>query len=228
MADPLTQLSKGWLPLVITIAACLALLVAIELLSRQGRLKMEAGRKLAHVGGGIIMLPSAWLFQSHWPLLVMAVLFTGMLLAAKRMKLLVPLHPSPSRTLGTVVYPVGIYLAYLLSQGEVPTYLIAILIMTLADTAAAVVGGRFGTTGWIICGSVRTPQGSLAFALVALMVTAGVLGFAGGLPGWQTLALAGTISAALSIVEALSPNGLDNLTVPVAAALFINAFFGAT
>jgi phytol kinase len=129
--------------------------------------------------------------------------------------------------LGTVYFPIAfagiIYLFW-----EQPILIVASLMpMTWGDAQASLVGQRVGHHRYTIWGRTRTVEGSLAMLLwswittfLALFLMPIALGLA--VPNWLVVLIeAGIVALACTVVEGLSPLGVDNLTVPAAAALVL-------
>ncbi|TFH28331.1 MAG: hypothetical protein E4G98_05430 [Promethearchaeota archaeon] len=108
----------------------------------------------------------------------------------------------------------------------------SILIMMFADSAAAIVGRKYGThhitIPWV--GSKRTVEGSLTFLLVALILSFLSFGFFGYiLPGNSMILNLEQIfifSVSLSLIstglELLSPSKYDDLIIPLGSTLLIS------
>jgi len=125
--------------------------------------------------------------------------------------------------LGTIYFPLSFaILAFLLWDRRV-MLVAALMPMTWGDALAAVVGRRWGRRRFLVPGGARSLEGSLTFFLVAWVVTALPLAllpgsqFAGGDALWAAL----EVAAATALVEAVSPWGVDNLTVPAVSALVL-------
>jgi phytol kinase len=199
-----------------------ALFGAMELVRVRWRPEGETTRKVAHVLGGCIALLLPVAFESRWPVLLLAAGFTVVLAITARLGQLDSIHGVSRRTVGAILFPAGIAMAFLLAGNELPQYVIAILALTFGDTAAAVVGGTWGRHRFVVWGTVRSIEGSVA-ALCTCAVIAGSVQASGGEMASVPLValLVGTVVAA---VEAVSPRGTDNLTIPIAA---LAALWGA-
>jgi phytol kinase len=201
-------------------AAYLALFGGAELLRLRLHLDGEVTRPIVHVAAGLLALTLPMLFDEPWPVIALGVSFVALMLGSQRLGLLRSIHGVRRRTAGAHVYPLGIMLAFIVSGGAWPSYPIAVLALAFGDAAAGVVGRRLGRHTFELLGTVRTVEGSLTAFGVAGAVAAAVL-LSGGVPGAAALLLAGVIGTTVLVVEALSPRGLDNLTIPVAVvALF--------
>ena len=166
-------------------------------------LPAEARRKLVHVAMGLVTFTFPWLFASAWPVLLLGVLALGWfgavsLSAALHARFGAALGERGSR--GAFWFVCGVALTFVLSDGDAAAYGVAILVLTLADAAAALVGKRFGRTR-------KSFEGSTAFFVVAFLVSAAAL---------QAYITALAVALAATVVEAAFGNGVDNLLVPLA------------
>lgn len=112
----------------------------------------------------------------------------------------------------------------------------AALVLGLADAVGEPIGSRFGRRRYVVpdvLGSApreRSWEGSLAVALVASLVVfisfAPLTGLGTGSPAIFVnllfLMIALFVGVFVSVVEAWTPHGLDNLTIPVCAAVLLN------
>jgi len=192
-------------------AAWLLLLALIELLDRKWHIDAEHSRKLAHVGGGLI----GYLFSTHWPMLLLATVFSVFLLLSRRLHLLGSLHLASRKSLGDVIYPWGLYLPFLLAEGNALLYQIPVLVLAIGDTSAALVGQRYGRVRYRIMGNTRSLEGSLAFAVTAFAAILIPLLLSGHVQSLELVGFVGVIAIAVAAIEAICPRGWDNLFIPV-------------
>ena len=136
--------------------------------------------------------------------------------------------PKRRRSRGACLYDAGrashgelyfvVALVALLLLAETPVgYVIPLMILTLADAAAAVVGRALpaGRLGGPAAG--KTLSGSLAFLVVAFLVTGVALIVLTNLDIAAVLWTSAGVAAVTCLCEAVSRRGLDNLLVPMAA-----------
>ena len=225
LGNPWPDVSASWAGLGLISVLTTVLLVASEVLHRGGA-SLEFSRKFAHVGGALVATALPWAFDSHWPVLVLALAFAAVFLVSRRLHVLVFLYESERNSLGDLVFPMGVYAAFFLSRGDPLVFLIAVLIVGLSDTSAALAGRRYGRHGFRLLGSQRSFEGSLAFFVTALGVTVSVL--LAGSDAASAYALAvGVLCAAVGAgVEAISPKGLDNVLVPAAIVVTLTSWVG--
>lgn len=117
--------------------------------------------------------------------------------------------------LGTVYYAVSLLILALITFGPLQSPVIGgvgILVMGYGDGLAAVVGTRWPKGAYHLWGSEKTITGSLTMLVVSFLVTTILLG-ATGQP--QVLMPALVVAGLATVLEAATPLGLDNLTVPL-------------
>lgn len=214
------------------IVGCLVLLIlsmaALSAWRRRRRVSPEVVRKILHVEMGLVASAAPWAFDALWPVLVLAGLaalwfraaesygplsrrFRGALGAARR-----------RRSRGEFFFVGGILAAYVLSRGEPVYYCSAVAALTLADTAAALVGGQLGRHTY---GAARkTLEGSGAFLAVAFVCIAACVALLSADPAAPNLAPAATAAVTATLLEAGSRGGADNLLVPVGVVAVLRAF----
>jgi phytol kinase len=182
-------------------------LLLIELASRYVGLRPELARKLVHAGSSLAVVAMVWLVS----LPVVAAIAAGFLvlmLSLRRIRFWQAVYRVKRHSWGEVVFPLAVSVTALVAP-SVPAFVVAVLVMGLADTAAAAIGGWLkspalpGTKG-------KTVAGTAACLVVALAVCAG--GVMLGVGTWPLAVAAAVLAAA---AEALTPYGLDNLTVPL-------------
>lgn len=100
---------------------------------------------------------------------------------------------------------------------------VAVMAWGFGDAAAALVGKKFGRRKIQhprIAGT-KTVEGTLAMVVVAGLSIFLTLLIYAGRPWYVSIVVAALVAPVCSIVELLSPNGMDTLTVPLSAAFAI-------
>jgi phytol kinase len=199
----------------------------VDLARRRCALSPESTRKLLHVAIGLLLCPLPWLFTHIWPVAVLCALYAALLLAR---------HLSPGldrniapvifgvgrRSIGDLLFPVAVLLLFTFSRHDPPAYLAAMLTLTLADTAAAVVGARYAQFPYTTpAGATKSLEGSTAFAAVTFAATHLSLLLCTDIGRLESVLIALTLAAVLTVIEALSSAGLDNLLVPLGTLLLL-------
>ncbi|HEY0008938.1 MAG TPA: hypothetical protein VGB55_09455 [Tepidisphaeraceae bacterium] len=216
----------GILLVVGTISGLFAALKAIE---RWLRPPAELTRKLVHVGTGSIVLTFPWLFDRQWPVLLMSGLAAVMLLATKivpRLRDGVGTLVTGVRrpTLGEVYFPVSVALLFWLSDRDKILYCVPMLIMTLADMAAALIGVAYGRVRYVTSEGLKSAEGSIAFFAIAFLSVHVPLLLFTGVDRAESLLIAVIIGVLSMLLEAIAWRGLDNLLIPLGAFFFLELY----
>lgn len=223
IGEPMSELTASLPNMALIGTVTLALLALVELLERTMRLNAEYTRKVAHVGAGAIYYFAPLLFSTHWPVLCLAIGFTSVFVLSRHFSFLTSLHPASRHSIGELIYPGSIYLVFLLAEGNSLLFRIPVLVLTISDTSAALVGQRFGRLRFQVMGGTRSLEGSLAFATTAFLVVLVPLLISTSVEGLQAMVLAVGIAIAVAIIEAISPKGIDNFSIPVATLFLLDS-----
>lgn len=200
-----------------------------EFLRRTGAFSPEQSRKLLHIGGCATALLFPVLFHSHWTVLAICGGFFLLILWLSRRGALHAVNDVERRSYGGILHPVALYLCYLLAtfyDHGFAFYEIAILVLALSDTAAALVGERYGRLRYRVDGEdYRSLEGSFFFFLVTYALVQHILLLFLKMPPLEASVLAFMIGAIVTLFESVSLGGADNLAIPIAvmAILIKNA-----
>ena len=102
-------------------------------------------------------------------------------------------------------------------------YCIPMMLLTLADSAAALVGTAWGRHRYLTMGDYKTLEGSAAFFVVAFACIAIPLAWFTPASNPESMAVAALIAFAVTVLEAAVGGGFDNLLVPLGAFAAIKA-----
>jgi phytol kinase len=210
------------LALVLSVSYFAALLVALEVGRRWLGLPPDFARRALFLGLSVWPIAATELFTS-WKWSVLPPLgLAAVDYLSYRYELLPALERSGEATLGTVWLPLS--MAILLASFWRPGFLpegahvvaAALIASTWGDALAWFSGQRYGTRRYRFWGHDRTMEGSLAFFFSATVASTLVLFGLAGMDLHQSLAFAMITATVGSGVEAVSAQGTDNLTVPLA------------
>lgn len=199
------------------VSAVLSLiLVSIELLHKYRYIHGEYGRKMIHISFGLI-LASLPIFASRMEIAVVCLfLFVGSV-GMRVLKTVQAPFEVTRWTIGGHVYPISIGLTAAFFT-DVRVYMIAVLHLALADGAAAVVGKLLGKKYYHLFGASKTYIGSSAFFGTSFLIFLSFLAVTGAIsPINISMIIAG--ASILTLVEGSVGIGLDNLAVPLTAAV---------
>jgi len=185
-------------------------------------LTQELRRKALHVSVGLTALAFPALFTETWMIVIaLGLILTWMAtvrwIAPLKVRFGGVLHDTDRKSHGEMYFALALALLLITSAGEPLHYVIPVLILTLADAAAAIVGqawpiGRIGGLA-----ADKTRSGCAAFFIVAYLTTVTVLSVASPLAPLAAIAVALVVAATTCIAETLSHRGIDNIVVPLVA-----------
>jgi len=201
------------------------------LLMRRHVLGASAARKVIHIG------------VAHWWLIAMATMgdawvasigpasFIAINALALRFRLLPAMDEgADKRNLGTVYFPISLLvLVNLCWRGVMPAWVggIAVLVLGWGDGLAALVGERNGAHGARIWGGRKSAAGTIVMFAASFIVTLAFTLIFNSRHGalLPAIGVSSVIATAATVVELFTPFGIDNLTVPLAAAALYAGVF---
>ena len=205
----------------------LVVLIAIsELLHRRFKFKPEQSRKFLHVSGGLMCLLFPSIFTSHWWLLVLATVAFIILLITYKRKMLPSVHQTKRYSLGSVLFPIPVYLCFAFAEWQQNSlfYYIPISLLAIADTSAEIGGNLWGHLTKKFFGGQKTLAGTLCFLFTSFIVCFIWLNIVSLFPVQETLKIISIISVSTAIAETITLHGWDNLSVPVVAVAMLWIF----
>jgi phytol kinase len=137
---------------------------------------------------------------------------------------LASLHAVGRRSCGDVALPLAAAACFALTRGRPAVHVAALLVLAVSDALAAGVGQLAGRCRYRVLGSVRSLEGSAAFTVSAFPVIALALACGEGRGLLDVAWRAAGAALLASGLEALTPFGLDNLSVPLGVVAALLAF----
>ena len=186
----------------------LGVLFLIEYITRKNNYSREITRRLAHVLSGLFAIITGFILEPR-VFTTFVVIFLVIITLSYRGKFFSSIHNVKRKTYGEILLPMGILLAFIVSDGATPLYLASVLILALSDPLAGIIGSMMQR---------KSKYGSLTFFISALIILAIVF------DGNQILVLI-SIAIVITGVERISSLGTDNLTIPLVSALLLRFLF---
>lgn len=197
----------------LTAAALLGLFAVAQRFWRRGA-STEATRLGVHVAGASAAATFP-LYLALPDVVFLGMSFTGFLAVTWARGWIRSVHGVRRPTVGALVFPGGLTGAALLTWSHPAAYSFGALVLALADPAAHLIGHDMRSWSWSVPGGTKSTAGSVAFFAVALILAC-LFGRA-----WGTTALFPVVLVCflLTALEGALGYGLDNLPVPIAAAM---------
>lgn len=196
-----------------------SLLGLCELWRVLGNPKPESTRKLAHLGSGAGCLALPFLVHSVWVALALALSLSLLFALSQKFKLLKSLHAVDRKSRGSEYYPLAIFLVFVVASDQPAIYIAAVLVLAIGDAFAALIGIRYGTIRYEVEDSQKSLEGSLAFLVISFLAIHLPLLLLTDLPRAHCVLSALLVATLVTMFEAVSLGGTDNLFVPVAVAV---------
>ena len=242
-ALPVVPLRPGaampaWVGIALVLALLGALLAGLRWYQRRADPHPEWVRKLLHVGMGLVPLTFPWLFAEPWPVLLLAALAGAGLLTLRRVARLKEglghvVGDVARASWGELYFPLAVALVFLLSwRAEVSPgrrvllYEVPMLVLTLADASAALVGIRYGRHRFRTPDGQKSAEGSVAFFLAACGCIHTPLLLCGDIGRAETLLIAVVLALLATMFEAVAWHGLDNLLLPLVVHEVLARYLG--
>ncbi len=200
--------------------------IAVVLISSKliGESNKEASRKYIH-----IMLSNWWIiailfFDNVYFAIIGPLLFIIINSISYKYNLIKTMERDESEKdgFGTIYYAVTLFLVAILTFGVFPEYkgiygpligLAGVAVMGYSDGFAAIVGKSIKSPSYKIGTTKKTLAGSITMLAITFIILSGFLVYV-KVPYWYFKAA--IISVIVTIIEAISIKGTDNLTVPLA------------
>ena len=220
LSDVVSALAAStWLAMGAAMAAFLLLFVTLQAAAQSMSARPETTRKLLHIGSGLLTLPFPFLFHEIWPVVLLTgtsalIVSAASFVPAVRARFGGVASRVDRTTFGEIYFPLAVALLFMLTLGRDPLlFVIPVLVLTLADTASAVIGTRHGRTRY--SGGKKSLEGSAAFAIVAFVAVLAPLLAWNAASLAESLLVAATLSLLVMLLEGSVSRGRDNLVVPL-------------
>ena len=219
-----------WLGIALELALLASLMAGLTLYQRWYPLAPETSRKLFHIGGGLTTLTFPWVFTNSWPIILLALITIPSLLVLKYIHTFkgnfgTVLYRIDRKSFGEIYFPLSICLLFVIVGTHPLLFIIPVLILTLADPMAAIIGDHYGRLRYLTIKGQKSIEGSAAFFLVAFFCIYVPLLLFANTGRIEDMFSATLVALLVMLVEAISWNGLDNLLIPLASYFLLLLVF---
>ncbi len=211
-----------------------------EFLYHKLKLPVEVTRKFVHVFTGFICLTFPFYLGSHWSVLILTISFLLLLIISMKFNFLKSINAVDRKTGGSFLFPIVIYITYwaysifglgystgtdlpiqehfslegILSNPFTVFYYLPILILSICDPLAALIGRNWPKGKYHILGHQKTLSGSFAFFISAFLLSF-IFSISLSPTASMGVLIALTIAFVSTIAEGISQKGIDNVLIPV-------------
>lgn len=217
---------SGGLAITLVLTMPLALLI---LLGSKALLAPELARKALHICIGLVAASFPWIFSDAKQVWLVVALLTLGFLALRRVKVLKnflgnSIYSIGRKSYGELCFPVAIGILYTLAEDNKLLYLLPLMIVTFADSLAALAGLYYGRRRYQSPDGRKTIEGSLVMFLVSIGCAFVALKLQTSMSTHALLMVAFNLASMVTLVEAISWRGIDNLMIPLAAYYLLQAY----
>jgi dolichol kinase len=209
------------------IVGMLSLMGGVRYLGRRYAIGPETQRKLVHVATGTAALFFPLLFTNALPVFLLIGAAVVLMLALRSSALASVggvLHEVKRESWGEIYLALAIAFTFFRGLGEPILYVLPLLVITLSDTASALVGTTYGKRRFTVEDGSKSLEGVVAFFVVTWLVALVTLLLLTDATRVNVVLLSFLVAAFCALVEADSWRGLDNLFVPVGAHLLLQQY----
>jgi len=216
-------MSRDTIALLASFVYVFAAIGIAEALRKWRGYSVEFTRKFIHIAVGMWAYGTVLLFEHRTFAIIPPLAFVAINGFSYWQGTFKAMETGEKGQLGTIYFPIS-FVALVWLLWDHPHLMVASLMpMTWGDALAAIVGRRIGQRRYTVAGSTRSLEGSVVMFLASWVATLVPLGMLAPAP--LDLVTAVGVAAATAfgamIVEAVSPWGVDNLTVPAVSALVL-------
>ena len=219
-------MTNPWLGLALVLATFGALLAIFSLIGHL--LQPEVLRKGLHISLGLTALSFPWLFAEPWPVFLLSAgsvaaflgVRSGLPLLRRLAESLASIHRV---SIGEFCFIGATCVVFVIAADDPVLYCIPMLVLTLADSAAALVGIAYGRHRYATWDDYKTLEGSAAFFAVAAVCIYVPLVLFTKASAAESAGVAILVAMATTVLEASMGRGFDNVVVPLGALAAIKA-----
>jgi dolichol kinase len=218
---------QDYTALILSFVYIFGVIALAELLRRLGHRPLEFTRKFVHIGVGMWVIGTVFLFETWYLALIPPASFVIINTISYLMGTFRAMESEDRANLGTIYFPIA-FGAVVYCFWSQPVLMVASMMpLTWGDAMAAIFGRRYGHYHYTVKGRTRSLEGSIAMLFWSWITTSlalFVMPYLLDKPliNWMlALIYGGVVALVCTLVEAFSPWGIDNLTVPAAAGLIL-------
>ena len=208
------------LGIVVSITFVFLIIGISSLLTKFNLLTNEGSRKFIHVGVSNWWIIAMIFFDNNIYAAIVPALFVIINYISYKKQVFKAMERDGSKNdLGTVYFAISLFILAIITFKNVEfSYIgaLGILIMGYGDGFAAIIGGKYGKNKFKILGNEKSVEGSLAMFLFSFIVSLVILSIFNPM---NAILLSLILALVSTILEAFSPYGFDNLTVPLGTSL---------
>ncbi len=211
----------NWLGIIISYLYIGIIIAGAKLFEKRGE---EASRKFIHIMLGNWWFIAMYFFTNVWFAIFVPITFVIINYVSYKQDLIKVMERKNQDGLGTVYYAVSLFILAIVSFGiyQKPILgLIPNLIMAYGDGFATVVGKCIKSKTYKVGETKKSIAGSITMFMISLIFITIFLTTRYTFELWQIVLIGIVMSGIVTIIEAISVKGIDNISVPVSMLVML-------
>jgi phytol kinase len=211
------------------LACAVGMLLVLRFYRKWAAPDAEWIRKLAHIGTGLLSIALPWIFSATLPIFIICGVSIALLLTMRyaplvKKQLSGVLHDVSRQSWGELYFPLSVAALAQVAHGDKLLYAVPLLVLTLADTVAALTGAEYGKHGYAATGATKSVEGSIAFFCAAFFSVNVALVVFTEVGRIETLLISLDIALIVMLLEAIAWRGLDNIFIPLGVFILLKLY----
>ena len=201
------------------VVSAFAVIFAIaELWRHWRRPPVEVTRKFVHAAAGAVALTLGWLVDDLITMALLCAGFAAVLGITQARGWLNSIHGVERTSMGGICYPIAVFCTFWIASatGRPEFYTIALLVLAISDSFAALVGKNYGRKTFLVQDEHKSIEGSAFFFITTFTIVHVSLSLLTPLGELECVLCALYVATLVTAVELLCLSGVDNLFIPIA------------
>lgn len=211
----------NWLGIIISYLYIGIIIAGAKLFEKRGE---EASRKFIHIMLGNWWFIAMYFFTNVWFAIFVPITFVIINYVSYKQDLIKVMERKNQDGLGTVYYAVSLFILAIVSFGIYQKPILGLIpnvIMAYGDGFAAVVGKCIKSKTYKAGETQKSIAGSITMFIISLIFITIFLTTRYTFELWQIVLIGIVMSGIVTIIEAISVKGIDNISVPVSMLVML-------
>lgn len=215
-----------WISIILVAFIMLVAMGILKIIEKKTKISGELKRKLFHITMGLVVLIFPYIFHNRQSVVIIGVVCILIFILMKRTKLKnsigTILYSVERESLGEIFFAISVVLIFYWTKGDKILYSIPILLLTFADSTAALIGKNYGKKNLAEFNEdAKSIEGSFMFFMVAFILTLVPLLLFTEVGRGETLIISAIVGFNVALIEMISHTGNDNLLIPLTTYAFL-------
>ena len=159
-----------WFYTLLAFIAIVLIILCLELIYIKLNIPNTITRKILHIIIGILICVSVIFIHTNLPIIIISIIFIIFNFWAIIKQKLKSIHID-SQSYGTIYYPIAVLILVLILWPQYKLiFILSVLIMSISDTFAAIIGNKLGKKYYIFIAEKKSVIGSMAMFFVTFII----------------------------------------------------------